>query len=133
MLAGEQVVLPGNDLGALPLLGSDLGDGEPPKGRVLGHREDMLHLAQPGVDALADRDPMPPGRPLELVDPPREVALLLLHSGGAVFTHAHAPAPSIGRTFGVARVVSTGGADKKKRAPDLRLTPSFSSAFGAGR
>jgi hypothetical protein len=61
VLAGEQVVLLGNHLVPRPLLGPDLGHREPPEGRILGHREDVLHLAQPRVDALEDRDPMPPG------------------------------------------------------------------------
>jgi len=34
---GEQVVLPGNHLVPLPLLGPGLGHGEPPEGRILGH------------------------------------------------------------------------------------------------
>jgi hypothetical protein len=93
MLACEQVVLPGDDLRALPLLRLGLGHGESSERRVLGHGEDVLHLAQPGVDALEDGNPVSPG-------------LRLLQGGEDVVQErdlpalaralAHAPAPFIG-------------------------------------
>ena len=141
VLSRQEVMLPGNHLHALPLLGPRLGHHQRLERRILVHREQVLLLPQPGVDALEDRDPMgtvtaalqrgldviheaglPQVEPLELVRPPREIPLLLLQPLTGVLLHVPVPDQEL---FGQGRVKVDG---RFMRSPS-RVVPELSPHF----